>query len=67
MDSVIRVHFGAVLLLSAELSAPWRGVGVPMLPIGLCGVAAFVYVLIVTRRARQQTEYSPVYEDCRRT
>src|SRR5262249_52132121 len=57
------VHFGAVLLLSALLSAPWGGVDMPMLLIGLCGAAGFGYVILVARRTRQQTEYSPVFED----
>jgi hypothetical protein len=57
------VHFGTVLLLSAVLSAPWSGVEAPTLLIGLCGAAGIVYVLIVARRARQQVEYSPVFED----
>jgi hypothetical protein len=57
------VHFGAVLLLSAILSAPWRGVVAPTVLCSLCGVMGFAYVIIVARRAREQTEYQPVFED----
>ena len=42
------VHFAAVLLLSAFVAAPWRGVNV-----------AFV----VARRMRVQTAYKPEFED----
>ncbi|HEY2905897.1 MAG TPA: hypothetical protein VGJ29_08335 [Vicinamibacterales bacterium] len=57
------VHFGAVLLLSAVLSAPWRSVGAPMLLCTLCGATGLVYVVIVARRTRTQTDYTPVFED----
>lgn len=57
------VHFGAVLLISAILSAPWRslsGVGVCLL---LCGLAGVVYAAMVVRHARRQSDYKPVLED----
>jgi hypothetical protein len=57
------MHFGAVLLLSAILSAPWRGLGAPALLCGVCGAAGLVYIVIVARRARTQTDYVPVFED----
>ncbi len=57
------VHFGAVLLLSAVLSAPWRGIGAPTILCSLCGAAGLVYVVIVARRTRAQTDYTPVLED----
>jgi hypothetical protein len=57
------VHFGVVLLLSAILSAPWRGVGAPAILCGLCGVTGLVYIVIVARRTRTQTDYTPVLED----
>ena len=57
------VHFGAVLLLSAALSAPWRGVDGPAVLCGLCGTAGVAYVVIVARRTRAQTDYAPVLED----
>jgi hypothetical protein len=57
------VHFGTVLLLSAILSAPWGGVGAPTLLCSLCGVIGVGYAIVVARRAREQTEYRPVFED----
>jgi hypothetical protein len=57
------VHFGFVLLLSAIFSAPWHGVTGPTLLCSLCGVTGFAYTIIVARRARQQREYQPVFED----
>jgi hypothetical protein len=57
------VHFGAVLLLSAILSAPWGGTGAPTFLCSLGGVLGIGYVIIVARRAREQTQYRPVFED----
>lgn len=57
------VHFAAVLLLSAILSAPWHSLSYPALAIGACGVAGVLYVLTIARRARRQTDYVPVLED----
>jgi len=57
------IHFGAVLLLSAILSAPWRTVAVPMLLCTLCGGSGLVYVIIVARQTRAQNDYTPVFED----
>jgi hypothetical protein len=57
------VHFATVLVLSAALSAPWRGIGGPSLFWGLIGLCGLVYVAIVTRRLRRQTAYQPVFED----
>jgi hypothetical protein len=57
------VHFCAVLLLSATLSAPWREVSGALLVVGACGAAGVVYALLVTRRASRQTGYKLVLED----
>ena len=57
------VHFCAALLASAIVSAPWRGLSSPGLFIGSLGVAGVLYALVVTKRARQQTVYKPVFED----
>lgn len=57
------VHFCAVLLISAILSAPWRALTSVSLALGACGVAGLVYSLIVVRRAKRQTGYRPVFED----
>lgn len=57
------VHFCAVLLVSATLSAPWHELSNAGLAAGLCGAAGLAYVVIVVRRARRQTGYRPVLED----
>ena len=57
------VHFTAVLLVSAVLSAPWNSLAYPALGLGATGAAGMVYVLMNARRARQQTVYAPVLED----
>ena len=57
------VHFGAVLLLSGILSAPWREVGTAAAAWGLLGGIGVVYEIIVARRMRVQPIYRPVLED----
>lgn len=57
------VHFCAVLLLSAILSAPWHALSGPALALGFAGAAGVVYTLVVLRRARRQTGYKLVLED----
>jgi len=57
------VHFGSVLLLSAAICAPWRGVGGAAVLWGALGLAGVFYVAITIRRMRTQTAYSPVFED----
>jgi hypothetical protein len=57
------VHFCAVLLNSAILSAPWRGVSGAASAIAVFGLAGLAYTLLVLRHARRQTIYKPVLED----
>ena len=57
------VHFCAVLLVSAILSAPWPSMAGADLALGACGVAGVAYVVLVVRRVRRQTGYRPVFED----
>lgn len=57
------VHFCAVLLLAAILTAPWPTIAGPALALGITGLAGIVYVAIVFRRARSQEGYKPVFED----
>jgi hypothetical protein len=57
------VHFGTVLLLSAIVSAPWHGVTGAAILWGLTGVTGIVYEIIVVRRMRKQSVYTPQFED----
>lgn len=57
------VHFGAVLLLSAVISAPWHGIAAAAILWGVLGLVGVIYVLIVARRMRVQIAYSPQFED----
>jgi hypothetical protein len=57
------VHFSAVLLASAVMSAPWRSIGNVSATVAVGGLAGVAYGLIVVRRARRQTSYQPVLED----
>jgi hypothetical protein len=57
------IHFGAVLLLSAVISAPWHGVTPVAILWGSLGLAGVIYTLIIIRRMRLQTAYSPELED----
>ena len=57
------VHFGAVLLVAALLSAPWQALWPAGLLLGLLGLGGVSYVIIVLRRARRQVDYQPVMED----
>jgi hypothetical protein len=57
------VHFCAVLLLAAILSAPWPGMASAGLCLAVCGALGFAYGLLVIRHARRQTDYKMVLED----
>jgi hypothetical protein len=57
------VHFCAVLLLAAILTAPWQALANATLALSAAGVAGVTYVAIVLRRARLQQGYKPVFED----
>ena len=57
------VHFAAVLLVSAVLSAPWGELSNAAILLGILGVTGLGYAAIVTRRARRQSGYRPVLED----
>jgi hypothetical protein len=57
------VHFGAALLIAATLTAPWQALWPAGLLLGLSGLGGAIYVVIVLRRARRQTDYQPVLED----
>jgi hypothetical protein len=57
------VHFSAVLLQSAILTAPWPSMTGVRVTLGAYGLAGLVYTLIVVRRTLRQTGYTPVLED----
>jgi hypothetical protein len=57
------VHFCAVLLVSAILSAPWHSLRNVAMALGVSGLVGLGYSLIIFRRARRQTGYKPVFED----
>jgi hypothetical protein len=57
------VHFSAVLLIAATLSAPWPTLLGPDLILAATGIAGVVYAALVMRRARRQSGYQPVFED----
>ncbi len=57
------VHLCAALLVAALLTAPWQTLWNVSFPLGLSGLAGVIYVLIVLRRTRRQTDYQPVLED----
>ena len=57
------VHFCAVLLLAAVLSAPWSELAGVAIILGMMGGAGIAYVGVVFARARRQQGYKPVFED----
>jgi len=57
------IHFGAVLLISAIISAPWQGLSRLSYAIAICGAGGGLYTLITFLRARRLKTYRPVLED----
>jgi hypothetical protein len=57
------VHFCAVLLISAILSAPWHHHWPPATTLAASGLAGLLYTLVILRRARRSINYKPVLED----
>jgi hypothetical protein len=57
------VHFTAVLMLSAVLSAPWPDVRAVASIAAGAGLAGVTYQVIVIARARRQQGYQMVFED----
>jgi hypothetical protein len=57
------VHFGVVLLLSAIVSAPWKGFLMPAIVWTLIAVGGIAYTAVVRRRLCKQEEYEPIPED----
>jgi hypothetical protein len=57
------VHFCAVLLVSATLSAPWPGLLGPQLIMAAAGLTGIAYAAFITWRATHRTRYKMVLED----
>jgi len=57
------IHFCAVLLTAGILSAPWQVLWPGSLLLGLEGLAAVIYMLIVLWLARNRLDYQPVLSD----
>ena len=57
------VHFVSVLILSAIIGAPWRAIVAAAILWGLMGLIGLTYVVLVARRMKLQTAYSPEFED----
>lgn len=57
------VHFSAVLLLSAVISAPWPDAHFVGTALGVGALAGLVYMVIVLRRLLRPAPYKPVVED----
>src|SRR6476469_5070289 len=57
------VHFCAVLVLSAVLSAPWPSLTGPTWLLGAAGAIGLVYAGVITLRTSRQKDYKPVVED----
>jgi len=57
------VHFCAVLVVSAIISAPWSMAWQAGGALAVTGFAGLCYSLVVVRRVRRQTNYTPVFED----
>src|SRR5262245_28619958 len=56
------IHFCAVLLISAILSAPWPGHHFVQFAMGSMGLGGLIYSIAVWRRVRGVTTYTMVFE-----
>ncbi|MFZ1151092.1 MAG: hypothetical protein WAR76_15370 [Xanthobacteraceae bacterium] len=57
------VHFGAALVLSALIRAPWQAITVPAVLWAVIGLCGLIYALNIIRRMRAQGVYEPEFED----
>jgi hypothetical protein len=57
------VHFCAVLVGSAIMSAPWHDLSSVAMALGVCSALGVAYTLNVIRRASLKMKYQPVLED----
>lgn len=57
------IHFGAALLVSAILSAPWPSLAYPSWLLAITGIAADLYILRVWLITKRFRDYTPDFED----
>ena len=57
------VHFTAVLLVAAVMSAPWPSLTVQSAALAACGIGGGVYIVVVIFRMRHQSSYQTVWQD----
>jgi hypothetical protein len=57
------VHFCVALLIALLLSAPWTGLAIPGIMLGLIGLGGTFYVFFIFRLFTQLQNYRPVLED----
>ena len=57
------LHFVAVLLIGAIISAPWPSLALPSIAIGVTGLFGLAYAAVVLVRTQTQTGYRMVLED----
>jgi hypothetical protein len=57
------VHFCVSLLIAAIMCAPWHTLSALAFVLGICGVAAAIYAMLVIHHARRTTNYIPDLED----
>ncbi len=57
------VHFCIVLFISAVLSVPWATWSSIATVVWMSGTVGIVYTIIIIRRSRRTTLYTPVLED----
>lgn len=57
------INFGAALLVSAVMIAPWPSIAGPLICTGFLGLAGMIHILRVALRARRMTVYDPDVED----
>jgi hypothetical protein len=57
------VHLGGALVVSAFMSAPWTAWSELSFALGICGLVGLGYGTVVIIQARNQSGYTPVFED----
>ncbi len=57
------IHFCVAFLTAVLFSAPWSGLQIPSLLLGLIGLGGMLYIAIIMRRFTRLNIYKPVLED----